>query len=427
MYRYIPGLFVSKGLPLALLAAIAMLAGSQVMAQCPSLASGLQVPLSITQSERGNLFVSETGTLTPNTGRISIVDLSGNRRTFLDGLPSGISDVNEASGPAGLFLHDHTLYVAIGIGDAIIAGPIPGTQVPNPNPPSSPIFSSVLAIHFSSFVERNTSGFTLAAADHQALANGEKVDKSNGRGDRISLELVANFPNVLPEPSLAVPNNVRGSNPFDLVFVEGGRRHDSDERDHDDEDRDGNAEWLYVTDGGRNIVWQVDVNSGAFSILSVFPQIANPMFPALGPPFIDAVPTGIGQYHGQLLVTLFRGVPFPPGTSIVAQIDRLTGSFTPFISGLKTAIDVRPIRRNHDTDFLVLQHASAGPFFGSPGVLLRFETPAGPPSVLADCLTRPTSMTLDERAGMAYITELDAVPPGTPVTQGRIVAVPVVP
>ena len=427
MYRYIPRFFAAKVFSLALCAATVMLAGTTVMAQCPPLISGLQVPLGVTQSEKGNLFVSETGTLAPNTGRISIVDLGGNRRTFLDGLPSGINDVNEIGGPAGLFLHNQTLYVAIGIGDTIKAGPVPGTAVPNPNPPVSPIFSSVLAIQFSNYVERNTTGFSLTSADHQALANGERVRKSNGGADRITVELIANFPDFLSEPSVAVPNNVRGSNPFDLVLVEGHSRHDGDRWADDNEHGDNDGDLLYVTDGGRNLVWQVDINSGAFAILAVFPQVANPMFPSLGPPFIDAVPTGIAADNGQLLVTLLRGAPFPPGTSVVAQVNSLTGNPTPFIAGLKTAIDVLPIRKHHDTDYLVLQHASAGPFFGSPGRLLRFETPAGPPAVIANCLNRPTSMTLDEKNGTLYVTELVSVPPGTPVTQGRIVAIPVIP
>jgi len=411
-----------------------MLAGMKVMAQTcpvPVLTSGLHVPLGITQSERRNLFVSETGTLLPNTGRISIVDREGNRRDFLNGLPSGINDVNEPAGPAGVFLHEHTLYVAIGIGDTIKAGPVPGTAVPNPNPPASPIFSSVLAIHFSNYVERNTTGFTLSSADHQALASGERVRKSNGGSDRITVELIANFPDFFAEPLVAVPslvavpNNVRGSNPFDLVLVEGDRRHDGDRRD-DDDDRC-RSELLYVTDGGRNLVWRVDIDSGAFSILAVFPQVANPFFPTIGAPFIDAVPTGIAQSDGQLLVTLLRGVPFPPGISVVEQVSPLTGNPTPFITGRKAAIDVLPIRRHGDTDYLVLQHASAGPFFGSPGHLLRFETPAGPPAVIADCLTRPTSMALDERTGTLYVTELVPVPPGTPLQVGRIVTVHVVP
>jgi hypothetical protein len=428
MHSYKTRLFASIGFSVALVTTIVLLAGVQARAQviCPvtEFTSGLQRPLGITQSGKGNLLVAETGT-GAHDGRVSIVDPNGNLRPLLSGLPSGIPDVPDPSGPAGLVLRGRTLYVAIGIGDAVKAGPVPGTAVPNP--PSSPIFSSVLAIHFSeNFVERSTAGFTLSLADQQALASGESVTKSNGGRDRITVELIANFPDVVPEPSLAVPNNVRGSNPFDLVLVEGDRRHDGDSRhdgdrrdDDDDKDRC-RSELLYVTDGGRNLVWKVDINSGAFSILAVFPQVANPFYltiPPIGPPFIDAVPTGIAESQGQLLVTLFRGAPFPPGTSAVAQVNPLGGNPTPFITGLKTAIDVLPITRHGDTDYLVLQHASVGPFFGSPGLLLRFETPAGPPTVIADCLTRPTSMTLDKKTGTLYVSEL----------AGRIVAIPVIP
>jgi len=91
---------------LALAASAVLLAGAQASAQCPAtpLTSGLQIPLGISQSNQGNLLVSETGTSTPNTGRISVVGLNGTRRTLLDGLPSGLNDVNEPSGPAGLFM-----------------------------------------------------------------------------------------------------------------------------------------------------------------------------------------------------------------------------------------------------------------------------------------------------------------------------------
>ena len=88
---------------------------------------------------------------------------------------------------------------------------------------------------------------------------------------------------------------VQGSNPFDLVV--GGDQ-------------------IYVTDGGQNSVWQVDIATGTFSTLATFPKVANPLFnptppPFLGPPMIDAVSTGIAYSDGQLLVTLFRGFPFP--------------------------------------------------------------------------------------------------------------------
>jgi len=406
---------------LSLTVSIFFLAGAQASAQCPlpQLTSGLQIPLGLTQTDRGNLLVSESGIFAPNTGRISIVDLHGQRRTLLAGLPSGINDVNEPAGPAGLFLRGRTLYVAIGIGDSILAGPFPGSATGNPNP-SSPLFSSILAIELSEGVERFTSGFNLTAADQQALASGERVRLSNGGSDTITIELVANFPNFTPNPLPTLATNVRGSNPFDLVLVT-NRNRDDDHRSRDDGDDDGDrceSELLYVTDGGQNLVWRVDIRSGGFSMLAVFPPIPNPMFPAVGGPFMDAVPTGIAYSDGQLLVTLFRGVPFAPGTSVVQRVDPLTGNNSPFITGLKTAIDVLQLRRHHDTDYLVLQHSSApGPFFGTPGRLVRFETPTDPPAVLADCLVRPTAMTLDERSGRLYITEV----------AGRIVSLPIAP
>lgn len=387
----------------ALLAGTMMLAGMDAGAQCPvtELASGLQLPLGITQSNQGNLIVSETGTSTPNTGRISIVDLDGNRRTLLDGLPSGLNDIGEPSGPAGVFLRGRTLYVAIGVGDAVIAGPIPTTHLPNPNPPSSPLFSSVLAVHFSSHVEKTTEGFTLSLDDQEALADGERVELSNGHGDKATVELVADFVNFVPNPFAPFEGAVRASNPFDLVAV-------------------GNS--LYVTDGSRNLVWEVGIQSGAISELTLFAATSNP-FP-VGGPFIEPVPTGIAYSDGQLLVSLFTGVPFGPGASRVVAVDPKTGAQTPVITGLKTAIETLPIRDRADTDWLVLQHASEGLFFGSGGSLLRFETPASAPTVVAGgpaeapfCLTRPTSMTLDEKTGTLYVTELG----------GRIVAIPIEP
>jgi hypothetical protein len=394
---------LASGRSLAVLAATVMVASGDAAAQCPvaELASGLQLPLGITRSNQDNLVVSETGTTAPNTGRISLVDLDGNRRTLLDGLPSGLNDIREPSGPAGVFLRGRTLYVLIGVGDVVIAGPVPTTHLPNPDPPSSPIFSSVLAVHFSAYVEKITEGFTLSLDDHEALADGERVKLSNGGGEKATVELIADFPNFVPNPLAPFEGAVRASNPFDLVAV-------------------GND--LYVTDGSRNLVWQVDIHSGNFSQLAQFPPIEN-TFP-VGGPVIEAVPTGIAYAGGELLVTLFRGVPFGPGTSDVERIDPVSGSHSSFIDGLKTAIDVVPLREGADTDWLVLQHASEGLFFGSSGSVLRFETPDGAPTVIAGgavddefCLTRPSSMTLDEKTGTLYVTELN----------GRIVEIPIAP
>ena len=374
----------------ALLVSILFLATPHANAQCSEVTSGLRMPLGITQSNLGNLLISETGTRTLHTGRISIVDASGNRRTLLDGLPSGISDVNEPSGPAGLFMRGRTLYLAIGIGDGILAGPFPGAALGNPNP-SSPIFSSVLALQFSASTEQTTSGFTLTTSDQTALGNGDKVTLYDPSGNKLVIQMIANFPNFTPNPLPTFAPNVRGSNPFDLVVV-------------DDQ--------LYVTDGGQNMVRQVDIPTGSFTTLASFAPIPNTT--GVGGPVIEAVPTGIRYADGQLLVTLFRGVPFPPGVSQVVTVDPATGAQTTFIGGRKNAIDVLPLNDGDDTDYLVLQHASAGLFFASPGQVLRFETPTDAPTLVAGCLTRPTSMALDERAGILFVTEVE----------GRLVAIP---
>jgi hypothetical protein len=154
-------------------------------------------------------------------------------------------------------------------------------------------------------------------------------------------------------------------------------------------------------------VWQVDIPTGSFSPLATFPTIPNPLFPAVGGPVVEAVPTGIEYVDGELLVTLFRGVPFAPGTSAVVQIDPSTGVQSPFLSGLKTAIGVLGIKDGRDESYLVLQNSSGpAPFFAGPGLVLQFGSPADASTVLADCLARPTAMLWDAKNGTLYVTEL---------------------
>jgi hypothetical protein len=381
----------SRALVAALTIGVAM--NGEARAQCTTpLTTGLRSPLGIALSNQNNLLVSETGTTgVLHSGRISIVDTDGTRRTLLDGLPSATNDVNEASGPAGLVMRGRTLYVAIGIGDTIqVVAPGSPVRVGNPNP-ASPIFSSLLAVHFSAHVEKTTHGFLLTAADYDALANGQTVKLSNSGGDKITIELVANFPDYVANPLPTAPNNVRGTNPFDLEII--GSR-------------------VYSTDGGRNLVWQADIHTGAFSSLAEFDPILNST--GIGPPVLEAVPTGIREFEGQLLVTLFRGFPFPSGTSVVEQIDPVSGEHAPVLSGLRTAIDVI-VGDEEQLSLFVLEHGSGPllPPFSGPGSLTRRDVSGS--TVLANCLGRPTSMVRDERSGAFYITEL---------VNGRVVKVP---
>ena len=359
-------------------------AHAQAVCSAVEVATGLVRPQGVVQSNLGNLIVAEAGPGTPNTGRISIVSPAGERRALLSGLPSGRADVGDPAGPAGVFMRGRTLYAAIGIGDAILAGPVPRTAIANPTP-SSPLFSSVLAIHFSAEVERSTAGFVLSLADHNALALGQRVTLANGGGETITLELVANFPDWIPEPLPSLASNVRGSNPFDLVVV---------------------ADQVFVTDGGRNLVWRVDAPTGSYVALTDFPRIPNPIFP-VGPPTSEAVPTGIAFQDGSLMVTLLRGAPFANGTSTVMAVDPATGAQSAYISGLKTAIDTRQLRWGESSTQLVLQYSyGPAPFFGGLGAVLRFDTPAGPARVLDNCLAQPTSMAWDAKARQLYVTEI---------------------
>jgi hypothetical protein len=93
----------------------------------------------------------------------------------------------------------------------------------------------------------------------------------------------------------------------------------------------------------------------------------------------------------------------------VEQINPQTGNDIVFIPGLRTAIGVLPVSNRGHTEYLVLQHTSGNvilPPFSGPGLLLRFATPDGQPTVLANCLTRPTSMTLNRKTNTLYVSEL---------------------
>ena len=51
----------------------------------------------------------------------------------------------------------------------------------------------MLAVHFSASVEKTTEGFHLTLADQEAIASGQKVTLISGEGDRVTLELIADF------------------------------------------------------------------------------------------------------------------------------------------------------------------------------------------------------------------------------------------
>lgn len=274
-------------LPLVAVAtlAVTLVCTISVNAQCPApvFASGLRAPTKIIFSQKGNLLVAEQGTAAPNTGRISIIDpTSGAIRTLLDGLPSALNLVGgepAPSGPSGLATRGRTLFITIGSGNTTLPGPAPGAEVPNPDV-SSPLFSSVLEVHFSANAEMTTAGFTLTESDQTALKNGAELTLDNGGGDKLTIKLLADFPDYVPAPRPGLPNNVVSSNPFGVV-VKGDQ--------------------LYVVDASLNLLATVDIETGATATLTTFANLPNPLFPRLGPPTVQPVPDSIRLFGDQLL------------------------------------------------------------------------------------------------------------------------------
>ena len=345
----------------------------------PVVASGLRAPTKLIFTQHGNLLVAEAGS-GPNTGRLSLGDpVSGQRRTLLDGLPSGFTGSNSPpSGPSSLALRGRTLYLTIGAGDSTLPGAATSTRVANPNP-SSPLFSSVLAIDFTPRVEQTTTGFTFTYADHEALRSGAELSLSDGGGDQIKLRLVADFPDYTPEPRAGEKQNVRPSDPFGLVIA---------------------ANHLYIVDSDSSAIRVVDIQSGDASTLTAFAPLAS------GASEVEAIPASIRFFGDQLLVSLLTGPPFPTAAAQVRIVDPATGSSAPFITGLTAATDVLPVRgRGRTSEFLTLE-LSADMQAGEPGRLRRYASAEAAPVVVADCLNMPTSMARDERTGDVFITEL---------------------
>ena len=119
------------------------LGSSTVEAQAPLrvVVGGLKAPGKMLALDTGAILVSESGTGVHDS-RITAFDTDGNRLTLIEGLPSGLAfPNNDPSGASGLALRNHTLYIAISAGDSGIAGPVQGSEIPNPNK-TSPIYSS---------------------------------------------------------------------------------------------------------------------------------------------------------------------------------------------------------------------------------------------------------------------------------------------
>jgi hypothetical protein len=345
------------------------------------LATGLNSPIKITMTAEGNLLVSES-TVQLNTGRISIVDRRGSRRSLLEGLPSGPAyPGNSPLGPSGLVLDGRTLYVSILEGNALVAAVPGGPPLPNPNGPGSPIFSSILKIRFSADVDRIQSLFSLSLDQQFALADGLEVRLTNADGQTADVELLADYPDVLLDQ-----REIHGHvTPYSIVL-------------------DAAREFLYAADAGQNRVLKVNVNTGRSQTLVRFPRV--PRVPALPTATeTDSVPTGVRFYGDELLVSFLTGAPFAEGEAVVRSVNPVTGEIRPFINGLTTATDILHRSTSAGNQFFVTEFRSTLQA-GRPGRLIQFDSPEG--RVIADQLMGPNGMVLDPTTGDLFVTEFVA-------------------
>lgn len=345
--------------------------------------TGLRSPAKIIYSERyQGFFVSEAGGAgLINNGRVSFVTNEGQVIPVLDGLPSGPAAPNgDPSGPSAIWLDGRSLYIAVGNGNATLAGPAPGSEIPNPNP-ASPIFSSVLELKLPRFVRLLWRPYQLQLSDQTRLASGETLFLGFGIW-RATLRLTADFPDYTPNPRPDVPANVRPSNPFGLV---------------------GAGNKLYVADAAQNNIRIVDMVTGQTDVFFTYPPRPNPL---PGPPVIDAVPDSLRLFGNSLLVTFLTGFPFPSGSADVRQIDLETSADAQLIGNLRMAIDVLPVASNSFCNAFYTLEFQSNPAVPASGRIQRFDSPTGPPTLVTNTLASPTSLARHPPSGDLFVTEI---------------------
>jgi hypothetical protein len=348
-------------------------------AQLEVVATGLAAPQKLILTARGNFLVTETSPQ-PNQGRISFVSRAGTRRSLVERLPSGIEVAGGASGPTAMALSGRTLYVAIGGGDAERRTST-GTLIHNPEGISSPIFVSILEFRFNQDVDQIGGTFQMTAPQQLQLSDGEEISMSDGSGASATVRILARFPQSLPEGA-----GYRFSNPWGLALSD-------------------DAATLWVIDASQNSLARVDVASGRWRRIMRFAPSPNPT--PIGPPVVEAVPTGIRVYGDQLLISFLSGFPFAPGQAKVLAVNPDAKTFEPFINGLTSSTDVlwRARGAGQRTQFFALefsvnQRATPPP----PGRLLRFD--GLDPVVVASDLRAPVSLALDSVTEELFILEL---------------------
>jgi len=93
---------------------------------------------------------------------------------------------------------------------------------------------------------------------------------------------------------------------------------------------------LYIADAGANAIIR-RTKAGALSVFATIPGIANST--PVGPPIIQAVPTGIVFDGTKFLVSTLLGFPFPSNKARIYQVDT-AGTVSLYQDGFTSLVDI---------------------------------------------------------------------------------------
>ena len=130
---------------------------------------------------------------------------------------------------------------------------------------------------------------------------------------------------------------------------------------------------VFIVDAAANALLRFDLDADVLSLFATFADVPNPLFPDLGPPASDAVPTKVLFTGDRFYVSGLSGFPFVDGNTNVYEVD-LGGNVSVLQGGLTlvTDLDVDP----RDGKLLVLQLGRwqlPDGFLPGTGVLLKLQ------------------------------------------------------
>ena len=93
---------------------------------------------------------------------------------------------------------------------------------------------------------------------------------------------------------------------------------------------------IYIVDAGANAIIHRQ-SAGHYSVLAEFPNFANPT--PVGPPQVQAVPTGIIFDGHNFLVSTLTGFPFLEGAAVIYRVS-LSGNVSVYQNGFTTLVSI---------------------------------------------------------------------------------------